>query len=223
VTVAAIVLAAGRGTRFGLAPKMLAEFDGKPLVLRIAEAALASEAEPVIVVVGHQAGPVAKVLAGLPVTILENPNYGDGLSTSLKAGFAALPDDVEAAAILLGDMPQIGTALLDWLIKAWRSSNAPAALVPTFEGRRGNPVVLSKGLAPAIASLEGDVGAGKLLRQLADVVEVETGDPAVTCDADTPGELARLAGAAPARKLPPSRDEGSAATQANTTPVRTAE
>ena len=204
MTIAAIVLAAGRGTRFGREPKMLAEFEGKPLVVRVAEAALETEAEPVIVVVGHEREAVSAALAGLRVTIVDNPDYAAGLSTSLKAGFAALPQEAEAAAVLLGDMPQIGTALLDWLIKAWRSSNSPAALVPTFEGRRGNPAVLSKDLAPAIARLSGDTGAGRLLRSLQDVVEIDMGDPAVTRDADTPQELAEIA-------------------QASTTPVRTAE
>ena len=185
---------------------MLAEFDGKPLVVRVAEAALESEAEPVIVVVGHEAEAVSAALAGLPVTIVENPDYREGMSTSLKAGFAALPEGTEAAAILLGDMPQIGTALLDWLLKAWRSSGFPPALVPTFEGARGNPTILSKDLAAAIAGLGGDIGAGKLLRALPDVVEIELGDPAISRDADTPDALARLAEA-----------------QASTTPVRTAE
>lgn len=206
MSIAAIILAAGRGTRFGAEPKMLAEFEGKALVVRVAEAALESEAEPVIVVVGHEGEAVSAALAGLHVTIVENLHFRDGLSSSLKAGFAALPEEAEAAAILLGDMPQIGTALLDWLIKAWRSSNCPAALVPTFEGARGNPAVLSKELAWAIAGLTGDTGAGKLLRSLSDVVEIEMGDPAVARDADTPQELASL-------------EEG----QARTTPVRTAE
>ncbi|TDR93017.1 nucleotidyltransferase family protein [Enterovirga rhinocerotis] len=206
MSVAAIVLAAGRGTRFGATPKMLAAFEGKPLVCRAAEAALESEAAPVIVVVGHEAEAVSSALAGLDVVIVENRDYRDGLSTSLKAGFAALPEEAEAAAILLGDMPQIGTALVDWLIKAWRSSGRPAALVPTFEGVRGNPTILSMALAPAIAGLSGDTGAAKLLRGIPDVVEIELGDPAVARDADTPQDLADLAEA-----------------QASTTPTRTAE
>ncbi len=206
MSVAAIVLAAGRGTRFGRTPKMLATFEGKPLVCRVAEAALESETAPVIVVVGHEAEAVSAALAGLNVTIVENPNYREGLSTSLKAGFAALPEEAEGAAILLGDMPQIGTVLIDWLVKAWRSSGSPAALIPTFEGQRGNPTILSRSLAPAIAGLTGDTGAGKLLRGIPDVVEIELGDPAVSRDADTPQELADLT-------------QG----QASTTPTSTAE
>lgn len=206
MSVAAIVLAAGLGSRFGRSPKMLATFEGKALVARIVEAALASEASSVIVVVGHEAAAVTGALAGLRVTIARNPDYADGLSSSLKAGFAALPPEAEAAAILLGDMPQIGTSLLDWLIQAWRGSGFPPALVPTCQGQRGNPVVLSRDLAPAIAGLDGDTGAGKLLRHMPKVVEIETGDPAVLRDADTPEELARLT-----------------ESQASTTPVRIAE
>ena len=194
MSVAAIVLAAGLGSRFGGAPKMLADFAGKPLVLRVAETALASGAEPVIVVIGHEAEAVAGALAGLPVTIVRNPDYAEGLSTSLRAGFAALPPEAEAAAILLGDMPRIGTALIDRLVRAWRDDACPPALVPVHEGQRGNPAILSRALAPAIAGLSGDTGAGKLLRGMPGVVEIETDDPAVLRDADTPEELARMAG-----------------------------
>jgi molybdenum cofactor cytidylyltransferase len=193
MSVAGLILAAGRGTRFGAAPKLLAEFRGKPLVRHVAEAALASAAHPVVVVTGHRAPEVEAALAGLPLALARNPDFADGLSTSLKRGFAALPAEAAAAIVLLGDMPLVDAALIDRLIRRW-SEARPAALVPVSGGRRGNPVVLSAVLAPEIARLAGDAGAGPLLRGRGDVVEEPVHAPGVLHDVDTPDALAGLRG-----------------------------
>jgi molybdenum cofactor cytidylyltransferase len=188
--VAAVILAAGRGTRFGPQPKLLALLDGKPLVRHVAEQTLASAASPVIVVTGHRAGEVEAALIDLPVRITRNTAYEQGLSTSLKAGFADCPAEARAMLVLLGDMPLIRTAVIDGLIAAWDGS--AAAVVPTFEGRRGNPVLLSRALAAEIAALEGDTGAGPLLRRRADVAEWPTPDAAILKDVDTAEALRNL-------------------------------
>lgn len=197
--IAAIVLAAGRGTRFAGATKMLAELHGTALVRHVVEAALASGLRPVVVVTGHEAEAVAAALDGLEVRFVPNPSYAEGLSSSLLSGFAALPDDVEAAAILLGDMPGIGPALIRRLATAWQETGRPAALVPTHAGRRGNPVVLSRRLAPEIAALTGDVGAGPLLRGRPDAVEHAVDDAAIALDLDTADALAAYASTTPRR------------------------
>ncbi len=191
MSVAAIVLAAGRGSRFGEAPKLLAHLHGKPLVRHVAEAALASAADPVFVVTGHRSGEVEATLIDLPIVLVPNRAYAEGLSTSLKAGFVALDPDTEAAIVLLGDMPLVGPALIDRLIARWRESR-PAAIVPVVEGQRGNPVVLSTSLRPEVERLIGDVGAGPLLRGRADVLEEAMDDEAAVRDVDTPAALAAL-------------------------------
>ena len=187
--VAALILAAGRGTRFGESPKMLAMLDGRPLLRHAAEAALASATRPVLVVTGHRAEEVARALDGLDLAVVRNPDYADGLSTSLKAGFAALPPGAEAAVVLLGDMPRVLPSLIDALAAAWREAGRPAALVPTHAGRRGNPVLLSRALGPEIMRLEGDTGAGPLLKGRPDVREWPVEDAAVAQDIDTPEAL----------------------------------
>lgn len=189
--VATIVLAAGRGTRFGAEPKLLALLDGKPLVRHVAEAAVLSSASPVLVVTGHRAEEVRSALDGLPVQLVHNAHFGDGLSTSLRSGFAALPSNTGAAVVLLADMPRVGAGLTDLLVAAWLASR-PTALVPVFQGRRGNPAVLSRALTREIEALTGDAGAGPLLRGRADVLEVAVGDPAVAQDVDTPDALRSL-------------------------------
>ena len=189
--VAAILLAAGRGTRFGDELKLLAQIGGKALVRHAAEAAVGSLVDPVIVVTGYRSNEVEAALHGLPVQILYNPLFAQGLSTSLKAGFSALPPTTQAAVILLGDMPFVKADLIDALVAEWRESGEPAALVPTLNGRRGNPVVLSRGVQAVIKGLSGDVGAGSLLREKSDVLEWPTKDPAVAQDIDTREELAK--------------------------------
>ncbi len=189
--VAAIILAAGRGTRFGEESKLLARFDGKALVRRVAEAAVQSTADPVIVVTGHHAEDVEAELTGLPIQVVYNPLFADGLSTSLKAAFSALPPEARAAIVLLGDMPFISSELIDALVAGWHKRKEPAALVPVLNGQRGNPVVLSRALQAMIEELSGDIGAGSILRGRPDVQEWPTEDSAVIQDIDTRDELAK--------------------------------
>lgn len=191
MSVAAIILAAGQGTRFGAEPKLLAELGGKPLIRHVAEAALASRARPVLAVLGHRQQEVAAALPAAVGTVV-NADYALGLSTSLKAGFAALEVGTEAAVILLGDMPEITPELIDRLIEAWHGAGRPPGVVPTYEGRRGNPVLLSAMLAPQIATLSGDTGAGPLLRARDDVHELPVAACSVLADIDTPAALAAL-------------------------------
>jgi molybdenum cofactor cytidylyltransferase len=190
--VAAILLAAGRGTRFGAAPKLLAQVDGKAMVRHAAEAAVHSTANPVIVVTGHGAEAVEAELQGLPAQIVHNHLFADGLSTSLKAGFSALPPESRAAIVLLGDMPFVSASLIDALLAGWHESGEPPALVPTLHGRRGNPVVISRALQATIERLSGDVGAGPVLRGRSDVVEWPTADEAVVQDIDTREEFGKI-------------------------------
>jgi molybdenum cofactor cytidylyltransferase len=192
VSVAAIILAAGRGTRFGAEPKLLARLKGKPLVRHVAEAAVLAHVDPVIAVTGHRVAEIAACLADLPVETVFNERFAEGLSTSLKAGFAALPGGCRAAIVLLGDMPAIGTVLIDELITAWTLAGSPAALVPTHAGQRGNPVVVSTALGPEIAGLIGDTGLGPVLRQRTDILFHPVDDHAILDDVDTAETLAAL-------------------------------
>jgi molybdenum cofactor cytidylyltransferase len=189
--VAAILLAAGRGARFGEEPKLLARIGGKALVRHVAEAAVQSAPDPVIVVTGHRAEDVQAELTGLPVRIVHNPLFVDGLSTSLKAGFSTLPLETRAAIVLLGDMPFVRPELIDALVANWRDKGEPAALVPVLNGQRGNPVVLSRALQATVMGLSGDVGAGSALRGRSDVLEWPTEDTAVIQDIDTREEFAK--------------------------------
>ncbi len=189
-----VLLAAGRGTRFGAAPKLLADLDGKPLVRHAAEAALVAAAGPVVAVLGHAQAQVRTALAGLDLRLVENPRYADGMATSLQVGLAALPDAATGAIILLGDMPRVSPGLIRGLADAFRAAAPkPAAIVPVWEGRRGNPVLLNRRiLADDLARLSGDRGAGPILAGRSDVLDWPADGAGALVDVDTPEMLAAL-------------------------------
>ena len=191
--IAAVVLAAGRSTRMGGPNKLLAEIGGRPLVRIAAEEALASRARPVIVVTGHQREQVEAALQGLDVKRVHNPNFADGLSTSVKTGLAAVPSEADGAVVCLGDMPQVRAPLIDKLIAAFDPERGGLVVIPTIGGKRGNPVVWSRRFFSELMALEGDVGARNMIARYAEaVVEVPLTDTAALIDVDTPEALAEV-------------------------------
>ncbi|WP_245572713.1 nucleotidyltransferase family protein [Lichenihabitans psoromatis] len=194
--VAAIILAAGGSTRYraaggALPTKLVAPLDGAPLVARVADAALASQAGLVIVVTGYARASVDAALEGRPLMSVHNEDYAAGLSTSLRCGLAALPADVKAAIVLLADMPRVSPPLIDALIACAAEHPDADAIVPIIAGERGNPVVLNRSLFAAAATLTGDEGARRLLRHPAvAVIELSVTDEAVRLDIDDPVALA---------------------------------
>ncbi|HYD30422.1 MAG TPA: molybdopterin-binding/glycosyltransferase family 2 protein [Azospirillaceae bacterium] len=190
--IAAVVLAAGLSSRMGEANKLLMTVDGVPMVARAVDAALASQARPVVVVTGHDREAVAAVLGARPVTLVHNPDYGRGISASLRAGIAALPQEVDGVLVCLGDMPFVAPPTLNRLIAAYAPAEGRAVCVPTVAGRRGNPVLWDRRFFAAMAGLSGDSGARALLHSHADLVcEVPVDDQGVLLDFDTPEAFGR--------------------------------
>ncbi|MDB5616864.1 molybdopterin-binding/glycosyltransferase family 2 protein [Tardiphaga sp.] len=189
--VAAIVLAAGRSTRMGGPNKLLAELNGKALVRIVAEQAVASKATSVTVVTGHQAAEVEKALAGLKVTFVYNPDFPDGLASSVKAGIKAVPANADGAVVCLGDMPLIDTRLIDRLIEAFAPDHGSLISVPVSDGRRGNPVLWSRRFFGELMTLDGDIGARHLIMKHGEAVaEVPVEGHGAFLDIDTPQALA---------------------------------
>ncbi|MFM9974298.1 MAG: NTP transferase domain-containing protein [Beijerinckiaceae bacterium] len=190
--VAAVILAAGKGTRMG-GGKMTVKLAGEALVRHAHKAALASGAGPLITVIGHDATSVSVALAGLNTTMVHNGAYATGLASSLKAGIDAVPDTSAGALIMLGDMPNVTPQIINRLLAAFADNPYANAAVPTVQGQRGNPVLIGRRLFDQVMLLEGDQGARKLLDTLGDdVIEVPIDDAAVLTDVDTPEALARL-------------------------------
>ncbi|PTW62768.1 molybdopterin molybdochelatase /molybdenum cofactor cytidylyltransferase [Breoghania corrubedonensis] len=192
--VAILVLAAGRSTRMGGPNKLLATIDGEPLVRIAARHALDADPASVTVVTGHMADKVGAALSGLDVAIVHNQDYAEGLSTSLKAGIAALPGEIDAALVMLADMPQVSPEIITRLIDAYDPPAGALIVVPTVAGKQGNPVLWSKRYFADLMTIQGDVGARHLIGTNAQsVVEVEVGE-AARLDLDTPEALADVGG-----------------------------
>ena len=186
-----VLLAAGQSRRMGRTNKMLVEVDGAPMVIHAARALLESGASPIVVVLGHQPEQVEKTLAGLDVRFVRNPDYAGGLSTSLRAGLAALPDSCDGAVVALGDMPGVRAENIDMLIDAFDPVSGQSIIVPTYNGKRGNPVLWARRYFDDVSAVSGDVGGRHLIGANADQVhEVPTDNAGVLIDLDTPEAVA---------------------------------
>ena len=191
--IATLVLAAGRSTRMGTANKLLADVGGRPMVRRVVDAARASQADPVVVVTGFEHDRVEAALASSEATLVHNPDYAAGLSTSLKRGVAALPEAVDGVVICLGDMPRVSAAVIDRLIAAFDPLEGRAICLSTWQGKRGNPVLIARRFFAEVQTIAGDVGAKALIGEYPEAVcEVAMTDDGVLCDVDTPEALAAI-------------------------------
>lgn len=189
-SIAAVVLAAGFGRRFG-GGKLLAPYRGAPLLHGALAAARASGAGSVTVVTGADAPAVAGLIRDFDPSfrIAHAADHAEGMAASLRAGLSVLPDRAQVVLVFLGDMPRVPHAVLEPLTAAVLAGAAAAA--PVFEGSRGNPVALSRSLVPAALALTGDTGARPLLQGLGDALAlVAAPDDGVLFDVDQPSDLA---------------------------------
>jgi molybdenum cofactor cytidylyltransferase len=184
--VAAIVLAAGQSRRMEGKNKLLEDFRGAPLVRRAVEAAVGSKASPVIVVTGKDGTAIEKALAGLNVRFIDNPDFAEGLSSSLKAGIRAVPEESAGAVVCLGDMPGVTSTLIDKLIAGFAPERGAVIVAPVKNHQRGNPVLWARRFFPELLALEGDMGARKLTNFYDEgLLEIEVGDDGAFADIDT--------------------------------------
>jgi len=185
--VAALVLAAGRATRMG-GGKLLLPVRGRPMVRRVVDAALASKVSQTVVVVGSEAALVTAALADTPVTVVENPDHAAGMSTSLRAGLAAVDPAAAGALVLLGDQPFVTSALIDALIDRFSVCREPVVR-PVWRGTPANPVLVAAELFPELEAERGDVGGRRVLaRRAGEVCLLPVDDPHELVDIDLPCE-----------------------------------
>ena len=170
--------------------KLLAELGGQKLVRIVAEQVLASRAQDVIVVTGHQADQVEAALKGLKLRFVHNPDFAEGLAGSVKAGIAAVPEAADGAVVCLGDMPLVSADLIDRLIEAFAPDRGQLIAVPVSDNRRGNPVLWSRRFFNELMTLDGDIGARHLIARHSEAVaEVPVEGHGAFLDIDTPQAL----------------------------------
>ena len=189
LSVVVVLLAAGRASRMGVSGqhKLLAEFDGMPLVRRSAQIALAAEPDGLVTVTGFRHEEIAERLGGLALETVYNPDYASGMASSLRTGLAApLARDADGVLVMLADMPAVTSAHLAALISAFRDAGGRAIIRAVSDGKRGNPVVLPRTTFSALMKLEGDVGARQIIETSGlEVVDIDIGT-AAHLDVDTP-------------------------------------
>jgi len=201
---AVVVLAGGGASRMGGVQKLLEPVGGDPMARRATLAALGAEVGPVVVVTGDRGGDVA---ATLPqgATVVHNPAWSEGMSTSLAAGVRALPGEVDAFAVGLADMPLVTSDHFRRVFAAW----APGvSVVPTRRGEPGHPVVIDAGRIPEVLRIRGDRGARAVLGARPNAVRrVALDDLAIVTDVDDPSALARVRSRVSIPPPPPAERE----------------
>ncbi|GCE25012.1 molybdenum cofactor cytidylyltransferase [Dictyobacter alpinus] len=193
--IAAIILAAGSSSRMAHGyHKLLLPLGEKPVLAHVVEATLQSQVSHIVVVLGHQSPQITAALDNYihnnKISLQENPDYKQGMSTSLRAGLQALSKhhNLEAytgAIVLLGDQPFISSHLLDTLI-ATRQQTGKSIVAPCYHGKRGNPVLFAASLFAELATVTGDEGGRSVIaKHAAEVESVELSDAQAQYDVDT--------------------------------------
>ena len=183
-----MLLAAGGATRFG-SQKLVAPYRGEPLV-RHAARLLRSVTDETIAVIGNDADAVRDALSGADVRIVDNADWRDGLSTSLRAGIRAVPANADAVIVALGDQPEMDPAVARALVEQWRAWGLPI-VTARYRGVRSPPVLIARDVFDEIEALHGDSGAKPLMDRIPGRVSFVDVDTPVPFDVDVPTDLDR--------------------------------
>ncbi len=186
--IAGLLLAAGRSTRFG-ADKLCAKLNGKAIIRWSVQ--VLSPLDVVYVVVPPGADMVTQALSRLDVRFVVNLARDEGIASSIRAGVAALPDDVDAVAIALADQPLASAEVMRALSARWSAGGA-SAVAPAYRDGTGHPVLFGRECFEDLARLKGDVGARSVLRALGERAAYVSIDADMPADVDTPDVLAEL-------------------------------
>ncbi len=190
----AVLLAGGASRRFGADNKLLADVGGRPIVARVAREIVAGGIAELVVVTGAEHDAYVTALSGLPVRLVANDRWSDGIGSSIAAGVRALSDAPEGAFIVPGDLPNLAAGVFRRLAASFAAAEGRCVIVPvTAQGAQRNPVLWPRALFPRLAALAGAKGGKALLDTLGDRrVDVAFDDARLFADIDTPDDYARV-------------------------------
>lgn len=189
IQISGVILAAGGSKRLGR-PKQGLTWRGIPFVTHIALQALAADLAPLVIVLGAEGALVRDAVEGHPVKLVENHNWQEGQSTSMRAGLAALLGNCDGVVFLLGDQPQVSTVLIRQLIER-RALNRSPIIAPMVGNQRGNPVLFGQETFPALYAVSGDIGGRDIFDQFP-VDYVPWMDRRLLLDVDDEADIQRM-------------------------------
>ncbi len=181
----AVVLAAGESKRMGQ-PKMLLPFRGATILETVIRSLRDADFPHILVVLGAEAARLTELLRDYPVQTITNPNYSQGMLSSVQAGFDALPSETRSVLVVLGDQPTISGPVLACL-KAATQTSPDSIVLPVYRGRRGHPVLIPAKYRSEIAALSHEIGLRQLLQRHPDaILEIQVDSPEILQDIDDP-------------------------------------
>ncbi|MDH3201477.1 MAG: molybdopterin-binding/glycosyltransferase family 2 protein [Myxococcales bacterium] len=191
--IVAVVLAAGASRRMGQANKLTVPVDGTPMVARVVDALRESRVDKILVVTGHAPEAIRDALGDRDVELVHNPDYEEGMGSSVRTGVSAIGNEVDGVLIALGDMPWVSTDVIGRLVDAFSAGGDLSIYIPMFGRKRGNPVLWSSRHFPELRQLSGDVGGKALFHtHAAAICYVDVESASVNIDVDTPEALHQL-------------------------------
>lgn len=199
----AVILAAGESRRMRR-PKLLLPFRGKSIIERVVENAAQSKADGILAVLGSNRKEIEEKIRNFPVKTAFNPDFQKGMLSSIQCGFQALPENAQAALVILGDQPAISSTVVDRIIAAYKKSGKGIVL-PVYKGDRGHPVLIDMKYRKEVANLSPDMGLRELVyNRPEDILEVKVGSSSILHDIDDEADYRKELGKRPKSKRKPS-------------------
>jgi len=185
-----MILAAGESKRMGK-PKLLLPFGDKTIIETIVATIVSSKVEKTLVILGSEQGKIEEKIKNYPVKIVYNRDFRNGMLSSVKCGFQALPEETRAVLVVLGDQPKISTTVINKLVTAYKSSGK-GIILPVYNKERGHPVLIDVKYREDVENLSPEVGLrGTVYNHPEDILEVDAETPSIFQDIDDESDYKR--------------------------------
>lgn len=191
--ISATIMAAGKSSRMAGKNKLLLDYGKSSIIRLVCETVIASRFDPVLIVTGFENEKIEEELSGLEIKLVYNPDWENGMATSINSGIAAIPEEINGNLIALGDMPLVGSYVLEKLSSAFDSNAGKRIIYPLYNNKQGNPVIFPQKYFAEILSSTGDRGCKKILKRYPEnAIGIQVDSQEVVLDCDTPEDYLKL-------------------------------